>query len=68
MNVYIYGGTDRNNASESIISGNGKASVGETYTIDYQTGILVIAFPNEGIETEFKFTYRLVASTTVIKY
>lgn len=64
MNVYIYGGANRSKATESVVEGNKQAEVGKTYKIDYRTGFLVVAYPNEKKTTDLDFSYRLVASGT----
>jgi len=62
MNVYIYGGQSRNQATESITENNEPIELGKTYSIDYQKGFLVVAYPNYGKPTEFEFTYKLEAT------
>lgn len=47
MNVYIYGGNSRQNATESVILDNQKAQTGQNYTIDVSDGMLLIAYPNQ---------------------
>ena len=48
MNVYIYGGTSRENATNTIVSGNEQAQVGKVYQVDIsrEVGILVVAYPS----------------------
>jgi hypothetical protein len=46
MNVYIYGGTSRLEATESVIAENAQAEVGTTYSINPSKGFLVVAYPN----------------------
>lgn len=49
-------------ATESLISGNEQASVGQTYSVDVYSGFLVVAYPEEGVSnTEFGFNYWLEA-------
>lgn len=59
MNVYIYEGTDRYNAKKSLIQDNAQIELGVNYTVSNSSGILVIAYPNEGVDTEFDFKYWL---------
>jgi len=47
MNVYVYGGDSRFTATESIVEGNAALKAGRTYTVDYQTGMLLVAYPTE---------------------
>jgi hypothetical protein len=46
MNVYMYGGNKRDNATVSMIDKNQMAKVGQNYTMDYRTGVLLVAYPN----------------------
>ena len=57
LNVYLYGGRDRYNAVESIISGNKKAELNTNYTVDVDDGFLIVAYPDENVPTEFEFEY-----------
>lgn len=61
MNVFIYGGASKREATESIIDGNQQVTVGETYSIDPSKGFVVVAYPNENVATEFAFNYWLEA-------
>lgn len=61
MNVYLYGGKSRTEATESIITGNSQVTVGDTYSISADKGFLVVAYPNLGKDTEFGFNYWLEA-------
>lgn len=47
MNVYIYGGTSRENATNTIISGNQQPKVGQVYQVEIsrEVGIMVVAYP-----------------------
>ena len=47
MNVQLFGGKNRREATKSIIKYNFQAEVGKKYSIDYQEGILVVAYPNK---------------------
>jgi hypothetical protein len=53
MNVYVYGGNSRSNATQYIINDNEQAQIGKNYTIDVAQGMMVVAFPNENAVTEF---------------
>jgi hypothetical protein len=57
MNVYVYGGNSRSNATQYIINDNEQAQIGKNYTIDVAQGMMVVAFPNENAVTEFEFKY-----------
>jgi len=61
MNVYLYGGKSRLEATESMISGNNQATIGQTYSIGVEKGIMIVAYPNEDKETDFGFEYWLEA-------
>ena len=58
VNVYLYGGRDRFNAKIKMVPNNAPVTLGETYTVDYMTGLLLIAYPNEEQATEFEFSYK----------
>jgi len=47
INIYMYGGTSRDNATEQVVDNNGQAELGVEYSVALDSGILVIAFPNE---------------------
>jgi hypothetical protein len=47
MNIYVYGGADRNNAMESIVIGNAALTPAQTFTIEYTKGMFLVAYPNE---------------------
>lgn len=66
MNVYVYGGRSRLEATDSVISGNQQASSGATYSIGADKGFLIVAYPNEVVklepgQTDFGFDYWLDA-------
>ena len=62
MNVYLYGGPNRLEATKSIVQNNEQVQVGKTYSVDYRVGFLLVAYPKEKKTTEFSFSYQLVAS------
>ena len=47
MNVYVYGGTSKDSATISIIENNAPVIVGQTYSIDSELGMILVAYPNE---------------------
>jgi len=57
MNVYLYEGKSRFEATEALVTGNSQAVVGETYSVDADKGVLVVAYPNYMMETVFGFNY-----------
>jgi len=61
MNVYLYGGKSRFEATQSMIPGNQQATVGQTYSMGVESGIMIVAYPNEDMETDFGFEYWLEA-------
>ena len=46
MNVYVYGGRSREEAKVSLVSGNKQPDIDTIYDITYESGILVIAYPD----------------------
>lgn len=60
MNVFLYGGNSRFNATESVVPGNGQVELNKPYFVDYQKGMLLVAYPTtQGEDTEFEFKYVL---------
>lgn len=57
MNVYLYAGENRETATTQLIFGNDQLTVGKTYSVDYTKGMLLIAYPERYVDTEFKFSY-----------
>ena len=57
INVYIYGGRNRFHAAIPITRDNELAKVGANYTTGLDTGYLVVAYPEEGVETELEIEY-----------
>jgi len=47
MNIYLYGGKTRGDATESIINENEAVTIGKNYTIDISKGMLLVAYPNK---------------------
>lgn len=66
MNVFIYGGRSRYEATESVVLGNQQATVGQTYSIEPSKGFLIVAYPNEQVTSEpttaFGFNYWIDAT------
>jgi hypothetical protein len=58
MNIYAYGGLTRETAKVPITENNSALKEGKTYTIDATQGIFLIAYPQEGKDTDFEFTYK----------
>lgn len=61
INVFIYSGRDRFEATESVILGNEQGSIGQTYSVTADKGFLVVAYPNDNSPSEFGFNYWLEA-------
>lgn len=59
MNVYLYGGNNRLNATISMVENNDQVIPGKTYSIDYKKGMLLVAYPNTNVTTDFSFSYWL---------
>lgn len=57
MNVYVYGGKTRKSAYENITVNNTAAELGKVYNISAYRGLLVVAYPNEGKDTEFAYNF-----------
>jgi len=55
MNVYIYGGQNRYEALTNIVPWNNPNIAGDIYSVDYDIGAVIIAYPKEDSETEFEF-------------
>jgi len=61
MNVFVYGGPSKFEAKQSIIPGNEQATVGATYSIGSDSGLLIVAYPDLDVNSEFGFNYWLEA-------
>jgi hypothetical protein len=60
MNVFIYGmKSSKFDALESLTEDNVAVTVGRNYTIEYTKGILILAFPEKDVDTNFEFEYWL---------
>ena len=69
MNVYLYAGKSRSEATESMIEGNEQVKIGKNYTIEVTSGMLLIAYPNKDQDTEFEFKYWVAPyDKTVLDY
>ncbi len=64
MNIYIYIGNQRRNATESIIDENNRVELNFNYTIDYEKGMLIVAYPKEDLDTDFEFEYWVASFDT----
>ena len=53
MNVYVYGGKDRFNATKKIVEYNDQIEENKEYSIEYNQGMLIVAFPNQNQVTNF---------------
>lgn len=45
MNLYLYGGNSRTNASISVVSNNATLTVGTEYVLDISTEAVLVAVP-----------------------
>ena len=61
MNVFLYGGPNRFEATQSVVQDNLRVQVGKSYYIDYSVGFLLVAYPNKDKQTEFEFTHKVIA-------
>jgi hypothetical protein len=57
MNVFAYGGPDRESATIPVTTDNAPLEIGKIYNIDASKGMFLIAYPNENSKTEFEFEY-----------
>jgi len=46
------------------VENNAKVEIGKVYNVDYQTGMLMVAYPNHNATTDFEFSYWLDSFTT----
>ena len=53
MNVYIYEGKSRHKARKSLVPMNKMPILGRPYSVDLDSGILIVAYPNKDVDTEF---------------
>lgn len=51
LNVYIYEGDGRDTATTSIIEGNAQVETDTYYSVPYNSNILIVAYPDEGNDT-----------------
>lgn len=57
MNVYIYEGLARDEAVKGLTRNNQMPELDRVYSVDRDSGILVVAWPNKDKETNFEFEY-----------
>ena len=58
MNVYLYGGKNRAEATISVVEGNAKLELGKSYYTTVDNGGLLTALPSlDKPTTEFEFEY-----------
>ena len=57
MNVHLYGGADRFGAFKAMVIDNLPAKIDVTYGWAKEEGVMVVAFPNKDVDTEFEFEY-----------
>jgi hypothetical protein len=57
LNVYIYEGDARDTATTSIIDGNAQVETDTYYSVPYNSNILIVAYPEEGNDTNLEFSY-----------
>ena len=55
MNVYVWEGLSRDEARQPVVEGNRQPVVAERYWVPVSSGFLVVAFPDEDVETELEF-------------
>ena len=58
MNVYVYQGQSRYNATVPI-NENQKLKPGDKFNVNYTKGMLLIAYPDQDVYTEFEFTVQV---------
>lgn len=59
INVYVYGGKNKDEATLMVVQGNEMPQVGQLYTIDSTNGngFLIVAFPNKDVDTNFEIEF-----------
>lgn len=57
MNVYVYEGKNRFEAKNPVVEGNQQVALNTNYTVDTDSGFLIVAFPNKNKLTDFHFKY-----------
>lgn len=57
MNVFIWEGLDRDSATKSIISGNSQPTLNREYSVSGNSGMLIVVYPNENVDTELSFDF-----------
>lgn len=68
MNVYIYGGKSRYDATMSLTEQNLPVVIGKNYTVPVEVGMLIVAYPNENVDdTTFEFSYSVVTAPPMEK-
>jgi hypothetical protein len=55
--MYIFGGTDRSNASIAVNLNNATLALSKTYTIDASSGAVILALPNTNRTTSVTYTF-----------
>ena len=67
MNVYLYGGTSRENSTKSVIYYNDMAEKGGMYFTEILNGgMMMVVFPNSNTNTEFSFDYWIASGAKYI--
>ena len=66
LNVYAWEGPSRTQATRSLVEGNRQVEVGDTFGVDIESGVLVVAYPEDDedheIPKEFGMEYWVVAT------
>ena len=57
VNIFIWEGLDRRNATRSVVENNLQPEIGRVYTVPSHSGFLIVAYPNQDVKTELKFNY-----------
>ena len=61
MNVYLYGGKTRAEATISVVEGNAQLEIGKSYYTTVENGGLLTALPSlDKPTTEFEFEYSVI--------
>ena len=62
MNVYIWEGQTRDEATKAIVFNNANPNIGQTYSVSGDSGILVVSYPNQNaVDTELSFDFWVTA-------
>lgn len=62
LNAYIYEGTSRRESTRSLVENNDQITIGQQYSVNPDSGLLIVAFPKDEQEQEFGFDFWVEAT------